>query len=307
MAIFGRVATVTEAYNDALKDTLESNIWATMKREATTMSPGEYAQLSADVVGIFDPTPVSDGIGAVISVARGDILGAGLSLLGMVPYVGDLGKLGKIAKYAPRTARVLEALLRHSDNIAKLGKDGLSKVFSLPQVAAARKKAAARVQQAMIDARNKKPNCKDCKKLKDADGKRKKMDLPSKGGKWNTPDGKPPASGTGKFTFDSPKTLPDGRQVKSIDFTNGQPDFSKYAFGNKKYDLWEVTGNVKKDEAELKRMIPGFKPPDKDLYVLHHASDGSVMYVPREIHDKVNGFGGVAHTGGNSILNNQLF
>lgn len=47
------------------------------------------------------------------------------------------------------------------------------------------------------------------------------------------------------------------------------------------------------------------KPANASTYVLHHAGDGSVMYVPRVIHDK--GLGGVGHTGGNAIINNKLF
>ena len=301
---------MTEAYNDALSDTLQGNIWTTMKREAASMSPADYAQLTTDVAGIFDPTPISDGVGTLISVGRGDWLGAGLSLVGMVPYVGDLGKIAKIGKYAPRTARVLETFLRHSDNLARMGKDALSRAFSLPQVAAARKKATDRVRQAMLDARKKKPNCKDCEKLKGPDGTRRKLDMPQKGGTWNTPDGKPPVSGTGQFTFDQPRTLPDGRKVDHIDFVNGEPDFTAYAHNNTKYDLWEVTGDVATDEAALRRQMgPGFSPPSTantpSGYVLHHGSDGSVMYVPRVLHDK--GMGGVAHSGGNSVLNNELF
>ncbi len=301
---------MTEAYNDALKETLESNVWTTIKQEAASMSKLDYAQLSADIAGIFDPTPLSDGAGAVLSAARGDILGVGLSLLGMIPYVGDLGKIGKIARIAPRTARVLETFLRKSDELASMGKAALSQAFRISQIRAARKKATDRVKQAMLDARNKKPNCRDCEKLKGADGTKRKMDLPQKGGKWDTPDGKAPASGTGRFTFDTPKELPDGRRVSHIDFANGEPDFSSYAYGNKKYTLWEVTGKVGTDEAALRQQLgPSFKPPDTsntaDGYVLHHASDGDVMYVPRVLHDK--GMGGVAHTGGNSILNTELY
>lgn len=301
---------MTEAYNDALKDTLESNVWATIKKEASGMSKLDYAQLSADIAGIFDPTPLSDGAGAVLSVARGDILGAGLSLLGMIPYVGDLGKIAKIAKIAPRTARVLEAFLRKSDELASLGKNALNRLFHINQIKAARKKATDRVRQALLDARSKKANCRDCKKLKNADGTRRKLDLPQRGGRWNTADGKAPVSGTGRFTFDTPKTLPDGRRVNHINFVDGEPDFSSYAYGNTKYSLWEVTGNVRTDERALREQIgPSFKPPDTsnsvDGYVLHHASDGTVMYVPRVLHDK--GMGGVAHTGGNSILNTELY
>ena len=87
----------------------------------------------------------------------------------------------------------------------------------------------------MLDARNKVANCKDCKKLPH-EGKGK-LHLPKKGGKWDTPDGKSPKNGTGTFKFNEPKTLPDGRKIKSIDFVGGEPDFSKYAQGNKKYNL----------------------------------------------------------------------
>ena len=74
-----------------------------------------------------------------------------------------------------------------------------------------------------------------------------------------------------------------------------------------------MTGDVGKDTTSLKKQMseidPAWKAPDTvnspDGYVLHHASDGSVMYVPRVIHDTR--MGGVSHTGGNSITNNQLF
>ena len=49
----------------------------------------EAAQTAADVAGIFDPTPTSDAVSAGISIARGDWLGAGLSAVSMIPYLGD--------------------------------------------------------------------------------------------------------------------------------------------------------------------------------------------------------------------------
>lgn len=305
---------MSEAYNDALQEQLESNVWSTLKKEASSLSKLEYATLSADIVGIFDPTPASDAVGAVLSAAQGDILGVGFSLLGMIPYVGDLGKLGKIAKVAPRTAKALEAMLKHGDNLAKLGKEGLEQAFKLREVAAARKAAMDRVKQAMLDARLKTPNCEDCAKLVDeSTGVKRQLQLPRDApgkGKWNPPDGY--LSGTGRFEFDSPKTLPDGTtQVSGIDYIDGQPDFSKYAHANQKYNLWEVTGDVATDEAALKRLMgdgwspPPTRPADATTYVLHHAGDGSVMYVPRVLHDKA--LGGVGHTGGNSMLNNKLF
>ncbi|QKJ30363.1 RHS repeat-associated core domain-containing protein [Mucilaginibacter mali] len=52
-----------------------------------------------DIVGIFDPTPISDGIAAGRSWSKGDYGDAIISGLGAVlPYAGDLAKSGKIKK-----------------------------------------------------------------------------------------------------------------------------------------------------------------------------------------------------------------
>jgi hypothetical protein len=51
-----------------------------------------------DIVGVFDPTGVADGLGATLAAKNGDWLSAGISGLGIIPYVGDLAKAGKIGK-----------------------------------------------------------------------------------------------------------------------------------------------------------------------------------------------------------------
>ena len=68
----------------------------------------DLAQIALDIAGIVDPTPISDGANAVISVTRGDWFGAGISLVSMVPYVGDLAKAGKFPKYL----KTLESAIR---------------------------------------------------------------------------------------------------------------------------------------------------------------------------------------------------
>lgn len=303
---------MTEAYNDALKDELESGVWDTLKNEATSMSGVQYATLTADIVGIFDPTPISDGVGTVLSLAQGDFLGAGLSIAGMIPYIGDAGKIGKIAKVAPKTAGALEALMKHGDNLAKVAAKGGE--FTLEQIGRARAAAMARVRKAMLDKKMKKPDCKDCEKLVGKDGKVKSAQhMPRKGGTWDTPDGAPPANGTGKFTFDEPKVLPDGRTVDSIDYVEGAPDFSPYAYEGKQHVIPDMSGNAQTDMGRLNRQIqaenPGWRPPDTsntiDGYVLDHAANGTVQYVPRVLHDK--GKGGVAHTGGAAMQDTKLY
>ena len=170
---------------------------------------------------------------------------------------------------------------------------------------AARKKALESVQQAMLDAKNRIANCETCK-LKN--GGKRQLQMPNNGpnGKWV--GGVQPADGNGVFKFSEPKMLPDGRQVSEIEFKNGAPDFSKYVEGGK-HELWQVTGSAGKDGDELTRMMrqanPAYEPPDNTLYVLHHFEDGTVGYVPKSIHDRSGG--GAGHTGGASMIDNQLF
>jgi hypothetical protein len=68
----------------------------------------DLTQIGLSVAGIFDPTPISDGIDGVISLLRGDFLGAGISVVSMVPYIGDAAKLGKLGKFAETIAKAVD-------------------------------------------------------------------------------------------------------------------------------------------------------------------------------------------------------
>lgn len=76
-------------------------------------------QFALDIIGVVEPTPIADGVNAVISVARGDWWGAAFSGLGMIPYVGDLAKAGKLGKYAKSMAQAIE-LASKSPQVAKM-------------------------------------------------------------------------------------------------------------------------------------------------------------------------------------------
>ena len=102
----------------------------------------DLAQLTLDITGILDPTPLSDGTNMLISLTRGKWTDALISGVSLLPYLGDLAKLAKlrdysdtvrlakqIAKTDPAWRRVLremftplKALL---DNVAKAGADTL--------------------------------------------------------------------------------------------------------------------------------------------------------------------------------------
>ncbi len=74
------------------------------------LSPADLAILVADLIGIFDPTPISDGVSGVMSLFKGDISGAGLSLAAMVPYAGDaFAKSAKFAKLLKRFEHLAKA------------------------------------------------------------------------------------------------------------------------------------------------------------------------------------------------------
>lgn len=100
----------------------------------------DITQIGLDIVGIFEPTPFADGANTLISLGRGDWLGAGLSVLGVVPYVGDLAKLGKLGKWAktiangvelaaknPAAAKILEPALRKVHDALKAIPEGALK------------------------------------------------------------------------------------------------------------------------------------------------------------------------------------
>ena len=62
-------------------------------------------QLGLDVVGLIPVVgEAADIISAGISLARGDYVGAGLSLLSAIPFVGYAGSAGKAARYGAKMA-----------------------------------------------------------------------------------------------------------------------------------------------------------------------------------------------------------
>ncbi|TRW18246.1 HNH endonuclease [Glacieibacterium frigidum] len=68
----------------------------------------DLTQVALDIVGIVEPTPFADGSNTIISIGRGDWWGAGASLLGVVPYLGDAAKLGKLGKWADTVSNAAE-------------------------------------------------------------------------------------------------------------------------------------------------------------------------------------------------------
>ena len=63
-----------------------------------TLQGDDILGAALDIVGIFDPTGIADGIAAKLSADKGDWGGAIISGLGIFPYVGDIAKVGKVGK-----------------------------------------------------------------------------------------------------------------------------------------------------------------------------------------------------------------
>ncbi|WP_198574662.1 DNA/RNA non-specific endonuclease [Caulobacter hibisci] len=87
----------------------------------------DLGQMALDVVGLVDPTPISDGANGVISLFRGDFLGAGLSAVSMVPYIGDAAKLGKLGKWAETVSKAAD-LAKIDSAFAAAAKPALEKL-----------------------------------------------------------------------------------------------------------------------------------------------------------------------------------
>ena len=65
---------------------------------AYTLEGEKILSAALDIVGIFDTTGVADGLNATLAAKNGEWLDVGISVLGLLPYAGDLAKVGKIKK-----------------------------------------------------------------------------------------------------------------------------------------------------------------------------------------------------------------
>jgi hypothetical protein len=274
------------ALEDKLKSLTQSKEW-------------EIAQGAVDAAGIVDPTPISDGISAVMSLAKGDWVGAGLSAVSMIPYLGDA-----VAKTA-KGARAIKKLKELAESIKTTAK-------ALEDARAARnianRKAAAKAAQ---DARKEAANaCKKC----DPEVQKFGTQLPTRG-TWDPPGSR----GDGKWTSE-------GGDYK-VEYKNGYPDFST-ATGKDglpitidSVEIPAMKGNTGSDMTAARDAMrikenkpdwpgPGIKATEPPGYVWHHKEDGATMeLLPVDLHNKSMSAGGsgAAHTGGASIVKDKTF
>lgn len=253
----------------------------------------EYAKAAVDAAGIADPTPISDCIGAAMSLAEGDFIGAGLSAVSVVPYFGDA--VAKAAK-GTRAAKKITAL---AESIAKISK-GLDQ---LKDKYVRRKEAAKRVREARRQAPSGSVPCS----ARDKWG----VTLPSKEkGRWSGEEGNS-AFQPGTWTGEPNKSqfIPDSNKP-AISYNEGYPDFSPHVLNvNGKPASVDIdmmgnhsrTGNgdfSQATEAMRTKLNDPTWEPDYSQYTWHHHENGTTMeLVPKNINRDY------AHTGGASIVN----
>jgi hypothetical protein len=88
-------------------------------------SQRETIHAGLDVVGTFDPTPISDGLNGLGYAAMGDRSNAAISMAGMVPIIGDAAKAGRLARFAAKHGdEVVDGAvrLRHYTNVSSMKK-----------------------------------------------------------------------------------------------------------------------------------------------------------------------------------------
>ena len=82
-----------------------------------------------DIVGIVDPTPISDGLAASLEAEQGNYGMAILSGLGVIPYVGDLGKVGKVGKHVKTIKKAINSANKSKKQVRTVKKTSTTKHF----------------------------------------------------------------------------------------------------------------------------------------------------------------------------------
>jgi hypothetical protein len=273
----------------------------TVKAEADLKDA--LAGAAIDAVGIVDPTPISDAIGAARSVAQGDWIGAGLSVISMIPYAGDL--VGKTAKGARVTKRILAIKEKIADNVVRARKaitDALKKDAAAIRAKRATQKAE-KIEDSVVSGCKVGGNKFGTQSPKEGWVKGERGD-----GSWD-----PKKSG---LSEDRVKKIDSVTGGKPIEFKEGYPDFSEYTAKVKGADGRVIDGKVEielsptgnrdidfdRADAAMRDKLgdPNWEKP-KD-YTWHHAEDGTTMeLLPTDLH------GNVPHSGGVSIAKDPSY
>ncbi|EPX65241.1 putative Rhs-family protein [Cystobacter fuscus DSM 2262] len=253
----------------------------------------DIAQAALDAAGLVDPTPISDAAGALLSAARGDWFGAGMSLVSMIPYAGDA--IGKTAKGAELLAKMARLKERIADNLVR-AKQVVTNALKSDAASIRANKALAKAERIEDGLVNGCP----------VGGNRFGTQSPRNGWAGERGDSAwdPATSG---MDADRLKAIESVTGGKPIPFEKGYPDFSDYthqltdAAGNKLPARVEIPmkGDNGVDfpaarQAMAERLgVEKFNEPRG--YTWHHHPDGVTMeLIPSSLHNNVPHSGGAA-------------
>jgi len=256
----------------------------------------DLLQAGVDAAGVIDPTPVSDLVGAGISVYRGDFVGAGLSLISIIPYAGDaIGKTAKGAKLLAKMNALRKRIALATERINTLRKQAREAASAATRAKSQARAARKGVDDAMVQK---------CAKELDVGDNPFGTRTPATGwspgttrgdGPW-TPDA---GSSYGKSVLEWQKK--NGMESGTpIVFRQGFPDFSPYSKHQAKIDM---LGDYKRDfemaDAGMQKRYPGWERPTDMTW--HHSEDGvTMLLVPKDINS-------IPHTGGNALAREPGF
>jgi RHS repeat-associated protein len=85
----------------------------------------EVVSAGLDIVGVFDPTGIADALNAGLQGSNGQWVGAIISGLGVIPYIGDLSKVGKIRKDGKIINNAIDAV--KAKNLKEAAEKGIPK------------------------------------------------------------------------------------------------------------------------------------------------------------------------------------
>jgi hypothetical protein len=259
----------------------------------------DLAQSAIDIAGIADPTPISDVIGAGMSLWRGDFIGAGLSLISVVPYAGDaVGKTAKGARLAKKMAALRKSIVSAIDSVNAAKKVARQQASAATRALKAARKAGKQVDDAL---------CTKC--LDDFIDPNFGTRMPRGGfsGTRGASDWVPNPASTSKYNKDVLAWQKKNgakfgvKEGDAIPYRDGFPDFSKYVYKNADgvpaNPKINMTGNdyadFKSADDAMRKLDPDWeKPPG---WTWHHVEDGVTMQlVPTKINS-------IPHTGGASL------
>lgn len=246
----------------------------------------DLLQAGVDAAGIVDPTPVSDLIGAGISVYRGDFVGAGLSLISMIPYAGDaIGKTAKGAKLLSKMNELRKGIALATERINALRKQAREFAAAVVRAKNQAKVAGKAVDDALIQ------KCAKDLDVGDSPFGTRTPKAGFSGDRGNSPWTPDASTSYGKKVLEWQKKngVPPGTPIQ---YRQGFPDFSPYAKHQVKIDMTGIDADdFAAANGAMKKIDPNYtKQPDG--WSWHHSEDGKTMLlVPSEINS-------VPHTGG---------